>query len=183
LYRPWRRLIDFLPRCAEPLVDDHEHALRLAVRLDAHELLDQLVKGDDPILGGAAVKQLGAARVPRRQVTQRAASLVLVLDALPALDARCRGERWMLAVAGLDRGFLITAHDVVAGVQQLAFPAAGVQVEDPAGLGGEVGIAREDPAAVLPGLDRILRQPPPDRHAGDLLADPAGNSLARELLR
>src|SRR4051812_11719913 len=93
-----------------------------------------------------------------------------------------RRQRWVLALARLDRGFLVGAHDVVARVQPLALPAARVEIEDRAGLLGEVRIAREDPRAVLPGLDRILRQPAPDGHAADLLTDPACDGLACELM-
>ena len=117
------------------VVDDHEHALRLAVWLDAHELLDQRVERDDPVLRRAAIEQLRASGVPGGQVAQRTASFVLVLDALPALDAAGGGQRRVLALPGLDRGFLVAADDVVAGMQQLAFPAAAVEVEDAAGLG------------------------------------------------
>ena len=139
--------------------------------------------GTIPSLVVAAVKQLRAACVPGREVAQRAAPVVLVLDALPASDGGRGGQRRVLAVTGLDRWLLIAAHDVVAGVQQLALPPAGVEVKDPAGLGGEVGIAGEDPGAVPPRPDRVLRQPAPDRDPGDLLADPASDRLARELDR
>jgi hypothetical protein len=174
-------LIDFIAAVRGAVVDDHEHASGFAVRLDGHELLDELVERDDPVLGGAAIEQLGAARVPGGEVTQSAASLVLVLDALPALDALRGRERGVLARSRLDRGLLIATDDVVARMQQLALPAAGVQIEDPAGLLRERGVAGEDPGAVLPWLDRVLREPAPDRHAGDLLADPASDRLAREL--
>jgi len=117
-------LIDFLPRCAEPLSTIHEHALRLAVWLDAHELLDERIERDDPVLRCTAVEQLGAACVPGGEVAERAASFVLVLDALAALERGGGGQRWVLAVPGLDRGLLVAADDVVAGVQQLAFPTA-----------------------------------------------------------
>jgi len=146
----------FLAAMRRAVVDDHKHALRLVVRLDRHELLDELIERDDPVLRCATVEQLRAARVPGSQVAQRAASLILVLDALATCDGARGGQRCVLARSGLDRGFLIAAHDVVAGMQQLAFPAACVEVEDPAGLGGEVGVAGEDPGAVLPRLDRIL---------------------------
>ena len=72
------------------VVDDHEHALGLAVGLDAHELLDERIERDDPVLGGAAVEQPGAAGVPGGEVAQRARALVLVLDALAALDGAAR---------------------------------------------------------------------------------------------
>ena len=114
------------------------------------------VERDDPVLGCAAVEQLRAAGVPGGQVAERALAFVLVLDALAALDGGGGGQRRVLAAPGLDRGLLVAADDVVAGMQQLAFPAAGVEVKDAAGLGGEVGVAREDPGAVLPRLDRVL---------------------------
>jgi hypothetical protein len=155
--------------------------LSFAVGLDAHELVDELVKRDDPVLGGAAIKQPGAAGVPGGEIAQRAASVVLVFDALAALDGRRGGQRRVLAIARLDRGLLIAAHDVVAGVQQFAFPAPGIQVKDPAGLGSELGVAGEDPGAVLPRLDRVLGEPAPDRDPGDLLADPARHDFGGEL--
>ena len=138
------------------VVDDHEHASGFAVGLDAHELLDQLLERDDPVLLLATVEQLRAAYVPGREVAQCAPPVVLVLDAPTTLDAGLGGHCGVLARSGLDRGFLVAADDVVAGMQELAFPPAGVEIEDSAGLGGELGVAREDPGAVLPRFDRIL---------------------------
>src|SRR3974390_2642256 len=66
-------------------------------------------------------------------------------------------------------------------MEQVAVPAAGVEVEDAAGLAGELRVAREETRAILPGLDCVGREPPPDRHSRDLLADPARNRFAREL--
>ena len=51
--------------------------------------------------------------------------------------------------------------------QRRVVEAAGVEVEDTGRLGAEVGVAGEDPAPVLPGLDRIRTQPAPDRGARD----------------
>ena len=101
----------------------------------------------------------------------------------PRACPRAAGSVACLRLARLDRRLLVGADDVVAGVQPLALPAAGVQIQDRAGLLGEPWVAREDPRAVLPRLDRVLRQPPPDGHAADLLDDPAPDRLARELLR
>ncbi len=63
----------------------------------------------------------------------------------------------MLALAGLDRGLLIAAHDIVAGTQKFALPTTAIQVKYAAGFGGELGVAGEDPGAVLPRFDRVLR--------------------------
>ena len=48
-------------------------------------------------------------------------------------------------------------------MQQLALPAALVEVQHRPGLLQEARIAREDPRAVLPRPDRVLRQPARDR--------------------
>jgi hypothetical protein len=53
-------------------------------------------------------------------------------------------------------GFLVGADDEVPAVQELAVPAAGVEVEHRPGAFGEARIGGEDPRAVLPRLDRIL---------------------------
>ena len=111
-------------RGALTVVDDHEHASGVAVGLNAHELLDQLVERDDPVLLVAAIEQLGAFGVPRGEVTQSAAAFVFVLDTLATLDVRLGGQRGVLARSGLDRWLLIATHDVVAGMQQLPFPTA-----------------------------------------------------------
>jgi hypothetical protein len=65
--------------------------------------------------------------------------------------------------ARLDLGLLIGADHELAGLQQPALPAALVQVKHRAGALGEVRVAREQPRAVLPRLDRVLGQPPGDR--------------------
>jgi hypothetical protein len=72
-----------------------------------------------------------------------------MLDQL-ALAARLGGFGSVPARAGLDRRLLIRAHDEIAGPQQLALPAALVQIKDPAGLLSEPRVAWEDPRAVVP---------------------------------
>lgn len=136
------------------VVDDHEHALRLGVGLDRHELLDECVEGLDPILGRAAVEDPDAADIPRGPVAERSLALVLVLDLLTL--ARRRRQRPVRAGARLDRGLLVRADDEVAGFEQLPLPAALVEIQDAAGLAGEVGIAGKDPRAVAPRADRVL---------------------------
>ena len=60
----------------------------------------------------------------------------------------------MQAGPRLDRRLLVGAEHELARVQQLALEAAGVEVEHPRRLRPEVGVAREDPGAVVPGADR-----------------------------
>jgi hypothetical protein len=63
--------------------------------------------------------------------------LVLVLDELAA--AGCGRRARVDRRAGLDRGLGVGADHAVAGLKQLAFPAALIEVEEWAGLLQEVG--------------------------------------------
>ena len=78
-----------------------------------------------------------------------------------------RARAWIL-------GLLISTDHEVAGVQQLALPAALIQIEHRCGALCKPRVAREDPRAMLPGPDRILRQPARDRRGrrvGDTTLD------------
>jgi hypothetical protein len=80
----------------------------------------------------------------------------------------------MFAPPGLDTGLLVEAQHVISRPQCCTFPAAPVQVDDAAGLAGEVRVARENPTAMAPGTQGILAKPAPERGAADL-----GNDAAR----
>jgi hypothetical protein len=82
------------------------------------------------------------------------------------------------AAAGLDGGLLVGAEDVLVVAEQLAGEPALVEVEDDAGLGGEVGVAGKDPGAVLPRLDRVLVQSAPQRGGRDVVHQAGGEHLA-----
>jgi hypothetical protein len=69
----------------------------------------------------------------------------------------------MAARQRLQLGLLVGADHELARMQPPALEAAGVEVEHPAGPGLEVGVAREDPRALLPRLERAVVQPAPDR--------------------
>jgi hypothetical protein len=60
-------------------------------------------------------------------------------------------------------------------------PPTLVQVEHPAGLLRELWVAWEDPRAVVPGANRVLTEPPPDRDRRDLSDDHAPYRLPRQL--
>ncbi len=102
------------------------------------------------------------------------------------------GRAGVFADAGLDRGLLVRADHVLVGRQWGLVEAAGVQIKHACALGGEVGVAGEDPGPVLPGFDCIRRQPAPDGGArdrgddallnggsGQVRAVPAGELYAR----
>jgi hypothetical protein len=122
--------------------------------------MDEPVERHDPAAWFGAAEHVAAADVPGGQVGQRAATLVGVLDPLAARSAGRGRQRVADPSSRLDRRLLIGRDHAIAGVQQLAVPAACVEIEDPVGLQSEVGVGREDPRAVLPRTDRILRQPP-----------------------
>jgi hypothetical protein len=73
----------------------------------------------------------------------------------------------MDAQPSLDAGLLVSRDDELVLAQRLALPAPLVQIQQAPGLGLEVRIARKDPAAVLPGANRVFMQPTPDGAVAD----------------
>jgi hypothetical protein len=146
------------------VVDDPEHAAGGRVGLCGHDLFDQAPERLDPGLGLDAVKQVGVVDVPGGQVGQRAAAAILKLN--PRGAARPGGHRRMATSERLQLGLLIGADHVLIRTQPAALEHPRVEIEYPPGLFGEGGIAREDPRARLPRLDRVIVQPAPDRRRG-----------------
>ena len=128
-------------------------------------MFDQPVKRSDARSRFAAAEDAGVMDIQGGDVGPRAATDVLVLDAHGAM--RLRRRRGMDAAASLNAGLLIGRDHELIGLQGLAAPGAGIQIENPAGLGDELWVAWKDPTAVRPGSDRVLRKPPPDRAARD----------------
>src|SRR5262249_19882116 len=95
--------------------------------------------------------------------------------------ANSHGERGVLAQARLDTGFLVGREHEVTAAQGRPFPAAFVEVEHTAGLGGKVWIAGKNPASVSPGTNRVAAEPAPQRGAADLSHDPFGHDLPLDL--
>ena len=161
------------------VVDDPEHAPRRAVRLDAHDLADQPPERLDAGLGLAAPEQPGPVDVPGGEVLEGPAALVLELD---PHDPACRRRQGRVtADAGLDARLLIGADHELVVPEPPSFPLARVQVEDARRLGSERRVAREDPAAVGPRLDRVLVEPAPDRRVGDRGHEPAADDLGPDV--
>jgi hypothetical protein len=147
------------------VVDNPKHAARIIVGRSCHDLFDQTIKRRDTVAGLAAPKDTGAVDIQCGEVGPGAAAIIFVFDLHGAAGAAsmCR----VLAPARLDAGLLIRGYDEFIILQRLIFPATGIQVQQPARLFGKLGITRENPAAVIPGTDGILVQPPPDRTAAD----------------
>ena len=79
--------------------------------------------------------------------------------------------------ARLDTRFLVGTENKVLIGQRRAVPVPGIEIEDAARLGGEVGITRKDPRTVLPGADGVVVQPAPDR----LVTDSRDNAVTLNL--
>ena len=73
----------------------------------------------------------------------------------------------MEAASSLDAGLFVGGDDEIVLSKRLTIPGAAIQVENAAGLGGEVWVARKDPSAVIPRANGVLMEPAPDRAAGD----------------
>jgi hypothetical protein len=161
------------------IVGDPEDAPSGAVRLLGHGLFDETIERLDA--GGllAATEDLGAMDVPGGEVGPGAAALVFVLNASAA--AGSSREPRVLADAGLDTGFLVGREHEVTAAQRRPFPAAFVEVEHTAGLGGELWIAGKNPASVSPGTKRVATEPTPERGAADLRNDSLGDDLPPDL--
>jgi len=152
------------------IVDNPEYAPRGAVGLLAHDLSDQTFEGGDAGLALAAAEQLGAMDIPGRDIGPSTGATVFVLNVnRPPRSGRQRG---MFASARLDAGLLVGAEHIIARSQGFVLPPALVEVQDAAGLGGEGGIARENPAAMTPRSQRVLAEPAPERGAADLRHQP-----------
>ncbi len=112
-----------------------------------------------PVVFSQRPKSLARWTSKAAMYAQAPARWYFVLDA--GATARCGRERRMDADAGLDAGFLVRRQDKVTAAQRRTFPAALVKVKHATGLHGEIGIAREDPAAVSPRAQPLAAEPAP----------------------
>ncbi len=69
----------------------------------------------------------------------------------------------------------------LSGFERPALKGPGIEVEHPGGLGPELGIAREDPAPMRPGLDRVLAEPAPDGRVADRRDQAASDDLGSDV--
>ena len=161
------------------IVDHPEDAIGRTVGFDGHDLIDQASERLDTGRRFQPPEQLGPVDIPGGQVGPGAAAGVFVLHTQG--PARPGGGGWMAAQAGLEGGLLVGADHVLAGAESFAFELAGVEIEDPTGLGAEVGVAGEDPAPMAPGPDGVLRQPLPDGGTGDAGHEAAVDDLGLDV--
>lgn len=148
-----------LPAMGGAVIHDPEHPARIAVRGLGHDLGDEAAERLNA--GGrlASSADLGAVNIERRQVGPRSTADIFMFDSGGLMRARRRSR--MDSDSGLDAGFLVGADDEVLRAKGLALPLLGVEVENPARLGREFGIAGEDPGAVAPRANGVFMKPAP----------------------
>lgn len=153
------------------IVDYKVNAACLVVGGLAHHLCDKPLKGDDARLRFAATKEFRAMHVHRRQVRPGTTTLVLVFNLHDR--ARPTGQGEMNARSCLDTGFLIGRENKFVSFKRSTLPNAFIEVENTPGLDGKVRVARKDPAAMLPGTDRIFVEPAPNGAVADRCDNPS----------
>src|SRR6266403_1854898 len=155
------------------VVHNQEQTLRVAVRLLIQNLTHQPPKWSNASSLLATPHHHAAMHVPHRQVLQCATALIL------GFYSPCSVRSWRLLVVTtltrLDARLLVARKHVISWAQTLAFPIAPIQIQNPTCLLREQRIPRENPMLVLPRLDGILVQHPPNCAAA--------NGLAQRLLR
>lgn len=161
------------------VVDDPEDAASVIVGRASHDLLDEAVKGPDTILLFAAPKDPGVVDIQTGDVGPGPAPKILVLYLHRA--TRAAGAGRMFASPGLNAGFFVRGDHELIILQGLPFPCAGIQIENATGFVGKVGIAREDPTAVIPGPNGILMQPAPKCAAADGSHQSRLTNLSRQI--
>jgi hypothetical protein len=112
--------------------------------------------------------------IPGGQVGAGTAALILVFA---CVIPGCGRERGMRADACLDAGFLVGRQHKIAVAQRRGLPATLLEVKHPTGLGGELRIAREEPASVSPRAKRIAAEPAPQRGTTDFSHNALGQHL------
>jgi hypothetical protein len=140
-------------------------AASIIVRRSSHYLLHEAVKGFDAVLGFAATKDSDVVDIQAGDVGPSPATKVFVLNLHRA--TRAAGARRVFAPPGLHAGFLVRRDHELVILQRTAFPGTAVKIENATGFIRKVGIAWEDPTAVVPGANGVLMQPAPQRAAAD----------------
>src|SRR5260370_20118378 len=150
------------------------------VGLLVHDFADEAIHRSNSSLYFTAAEDVGAMDLASCQVGPSALAKVLVLDANGTVGSGRQGG--LFPAAGLNAGLFVGRDDVVVSAQRSAFPDAFVQIEDRTGFVGKVGIAREDPASMLPGAKGIAAEPAPQRSAADLGNQALRNYVLADLL-
>ena len=170
----------FLAPMSGTVVHDPEDAASGFVGLLGHDFSDEAFHRSNPVLDFAAAEDLGTMDVPSSQISPGAFTKVLVLDSGRAV--RSGRQSRLFPASGLNAGLFVRRDDKVMSAQWSALPNAVVEIEDGAGFGRKVGIAREDPASMLPGAEGIAAEPAPQGGAADLGDETLRNHVLPDLV-
>lgn len=153
------------------VIDDPEYTACVVIGWASHDLFDETMKRRDASGRFAAAEDARVMDVQRGQIGPSATAVVFVFDAHRLVRPWSRGR--VFAAAGLNTGLFVGGDHEFIWFQEPPVPGTGVQIEDAAGLDGEMWIAWEDPTAVIPRSNRILMKPTPYRAVRNL-GDQAG---------
>ena len=150
------------------------------VRLLAHDFGDKPIHRGDAALDFAAAEDFGAMDIPGCQVGPSAFAEIFMLDTCRAVG--CGRQRRLFPAAGLNTRLFVRGDDVIIRAKFGAVPDAFIEIEDRPGFVGEVRIAGEDPASMLPGAKSIAAEPAPQGGAADLGDQALRNHALTDLL-
>jgi hypothetical protein len=170
----------FLTAMGRAVVHDPKDATGGLVWFLAHDFTDHAIHRSNPAFDFAAPKDLGAMDIPSGQVSPSAVTKILVFNPCDPVGSRRQGR--LLAAAGLNTCLFVKAHHEVIGPQWEAIPDTFVEIEDRAGFGSEVGVARKDPASMLPRSQCITAEPTPQCGAANFGDKTLRNYVLPDLL-
>ena len=165
----WKLLLKSRDTSGAPMrgavVHDPEDPASCVIRRLAHDLRDQSFEWGDAVLALTSAKHFGVMDIKGGEVRPRSTALVFMLNAHGRTGQARQGG--LSARACLDAGLLVCGHHELIVAQRPPIPASFVQIEDASRFEREPGITGKDPAAMLPGSDRILVKPAPHSTVAD----------------
>jgi hypothetical protein len=170
----------FLATMCGAVVHDPEDAASGLVGLLAHDVADESLYWSHPILDFATPEDLGAMDVPGSQVGPGTFAKVLMLNPDRASWTGRHGR--LFSAASLNARLLVSRDHEVICAEWVALPNALIEIEDGTGIGGKVGITREDPASMLPRAESVSAEPTPQRSAADFRDEALRNHVLSDLL-
>jgi len=145
-----------------------------------HDFADEAIHRSNSVFEFTAAKYLCPMDIPSCQISPGTSAKVFVFDASGMVGSGRQG--WLLPAAGLNASLFVGGEDVVVSAQRSAFPDAFVQIKDWTGCVGKIGIAREDPASMLPRVEGIAAEPAPQSGTADLRNQALRNYVLSDLL-
>ena len=145
-----------------------------------HDFADEAIDRSNSAFDFTAAENLCPMDIPSCQISPGAFAKVLVLDASGTIGSGWQGR--LFPAASLNAGLFVGGDDVVVSAQRSAFPDAFVQIEDRTRFVGKVGIARENPASMLPRPKCVAAEPAPQGGAADLRNQALRNYMLPDLL-